>query len=233
MYFFFHRLEMCFGIFWMVSQIFINPIFAIGRTETQLRYRAYWPGRQGRQLQPVGVIAWTSVAHPVSKTQINGPGFLSPPSPASFCPLLGKFKWKKSCTGFRSRRGGLWCAWTRLRLHARPQAQQVRQHCGKEREWVLEVLSPWRSGQSSEGLRLLMTPKLKQTALWKLRQPEMNFLAQADDCSSLHPGIINVSPLNCNLKSPPQGRCTAWDVFPSGTPVWCYTGLPNTAHVCK
>lgn len=127
---FFHRLEMCCGIFRMESQIFISPIFAIGWREAQLCYRAYWLGRRGRQPQLMAVIASTSLAHPVSKTQINGLGLSFPPSPASFFPLLGKLRWKKSCTGFRSRRGGLLSAWTQLRLHARPQAQQVRRHCG-------------------------------------------------------------------------------------------------------
>lgn len=138
---------MCFGIFRMVSQIFIHPIFAIRRRRHSYAM-GIWPGRQGRQLQSVGghCLNICGSSKKLSRHKSVGPGLLSPSPPASFCPLLGKLKWKKSCTGFRSKPD---LPGHSSRLHARPQAQQV-QAALWIRKWVLEFLSPWRSGQSSK-----------------------------------------------------------------------------------
>ena len=57
-------------------------------------------------------------------------------------------------------------------------------------------------------------------------KPGLHFCVQTN--ISLWPGLIRRSPWNCNLKSHWWSGHTAWDVFPTGTPDCCYSGLPST-----
>ena len=59
-------------------------------------------------------------------------------------------------------------------------------------------------------------------------KPELHFCTQTDDDISLQPGVLSGNPQNCNLKSYLWSGRTAWDLFPTGTPNHCDSGLPIT-----
>ena len=133
------------------------------------------------------------------------------------CVLLGKSKWRKSCSGFRSRRAGLWlCFWICSdSVPAHLQAQQSgntldEKGSGSWNSWVPGGLAnPPRSKNSCDSQKLWNSfVKLHflyaiwwwyQFSAWDYRQ----------------------EPPKLQFEVSPKGGCTAQGAFPNGTPDCC------------
>ena len=126
---------------------------------------------------------------------------------------LGKLKWRKSCSGFRSRRADLWSCfwpvWTLPGFHVCAQAHLFR--CGSWHSWA-----PGGLANCTQGLAKSYDSQHKNRQPCKmLVKPELHFCTQNDDNINLWPGIISGSPQSFNMKSHPWGGCTACDLFPN------------------
>ena len=139
---------------------------------------------------------------------------------------LGKLKWRKSCSGFRSRRADLWSCfwpvWTLPGFHVCAQAHLFR--CGSWHSWA-----PGGLANCTQGLAKSYDSQHKNRQPCKmLVKPELHFCTQTTGVS-LQLGIISGSPQHCNLKSHPWSGHTTQGLLPIRTPECCYWGTSQRA----
>ena len=109
--------------------------------------------------------------------------------------MLGELKWRESCSGFRSRRAGLWPASDLPGhcLNSGPACKYSRSGGTLDKKGS----ASWNFGgpgslASPPGSKKSCDSQGETNSIVKVKEkPELNFCVQTDDDISLWPGIIN------------------------------------------
>ena len=142
--------------------------------------------------------------------------------------MLGKLKRRKSCSDFRDKKAE----------QASHLASGLPRHCltmcllvsapvvtSKPSSTIDKIGKPLKIWPISQGLKKPHYSPDKQQYKKIYVKPELHICSQTDDDISLWPWIIK-SPQTQFVVLPMAGH-TAQDLFPTGTPDCCYSGLPR------